>query len=226
MLRKINIAIDGYSSCGKGTLAKALARELSYLFIDSGAMYRAVTLYLIQNEIEISNEMEVVKQLENIHLDFKNNPTNDRFEIYLNAHNVESDIRELSVASKVSEVAKISSVRRKLVEMQQEIGRNKGVVMDGRDIGTVVFPDAELKIFMTANTDVRALRRYKEMLEAGKQVEFEDVKQNLIDRDRIDSSRNDSPLTLNSTYRVLDNSNLTPKEQFNLAMSWVSELLD
>lgn len=226
MLRKINIAIDGYSSCGKGTLAKALARELSYLFIDSGAMYRAVTLYLIQNEIEISNEMEVVKQLENIHLDFKNNPTNDRFEIYLNERNVESDIRELSVASKVSEVAKISSVRRKLVEMQQEIGRNKGVVMDGRDIGTVVFPDAELKIFMTANTDVRALRRYKEMLEAGKQVEFDDVKQNLIDRDRIDSSRNDSPLTLNSTYRVLDNSNLTPKEQFNLAMSWVSELLD
>jgi cytidylate kinase len=226
MTRKINIAIDGYSSCGKGTLAKALAKKLSYIFIDSGAMYRAVTLYLIQNQIDISNEEEVISCLDRIELTFKQSDLIDRFEIYLNGINVESEIRELSVASKVSEVAKISAVRRKLVEMQQKIGAEKGVVMDGRDIGTVVFPNAELKIFMTASTEVRAQRRYKEMLAAGKDVQFEEVQQNLIDRDRIDSSRDDSPLTMNNTYHELDNSNLSQEEQFNLAMSWVSELLD
>ena len=226
MTRKINIAIDGYSSCGKGTLAKALAKKLSYIFIDSGAMYRAVTLYLIQNQIDISNEEEVISCLDRIELTFKQSDLIDRFEIYLNGINVESEIRELSVASKVSEVAKISAVRRKLVEMQQKIGAEKGVVMDGRDIGTVVFPNAELKIFMTASTEVRAQRRYKEMLAAGKDVHFEEVQQNLIDRDRIDSSRDDSPLTMNNTYHELDNSNLSQEEQFNLAMSWVSELLD
>lgn len=226
MTRKINIAIDGYSSCGKGTLAKALAKKLSYIFIDSGAMYRAVTLYLIQNQIDISNEEEVISCLDRIELTFIQSDLIDRFEIYLNGINVESEIRELSVASKVSEVAKISAVRRKLVEMQQKIGTEKGVVMDGRDIGTVVFPNAELKIFMTASTEVRAQRRYKEMLAAGKDVQFEEVQQNLIDRDRIDSSRDDSPLTMNNTYHELDNSNLSQEEQFNLAMSWVSELLD
>lgn len=226
MTRKINIAIDGYSSCGKGTLAKALAKKLSYIFIDSGAMYRAVTLYLIQNQIDISNEEEVISCLDRIELTFKQSDLIDRFEIYLNGINVESEIRELSVASKVSEVAKISAVRRKLVEMQQKIGAEKGVVMDGRDIGTVVFPNAELKIFMTASTEVRAQRRYKEMFAAGKDVQFEEVQQNLIDRDRIDSSRDDSPLTMNHTYHELDNSNLSQEEQFNLALSWVSELLD
>lgn len=226
MNHKINIAIDGYSSCGKGTLAKALAKKLSYIFIDSGAMYRAVTLYLIQNQVDVTNEHEVTACLNQIELNFKQSDKIDRFEIYLNGVNVESEIRELSVASKVSEVAKISAVRKKLVEMQQSIGMNKGVVMDGRDIGTVVFPDAELKIFMTATTEVRAQRRYKEMLAAGKQVDFEEVKQNLINRDRIDSSRDDSPLTMNNTYHELDNSDLTQEEQFNLAMSWVNELLD
>jgi len=226
MSRKINIAIDGYSSCGKGTLAKALAKKLSYIFIDSGAMYRAVTLYLIQNQIDVSNEHAIISCLDQIELTFKQSDTIDRFEIYLNGVNVESEIRELWVASKVSEVAKISAVRKKLVEMQQSIGLNKGVVMDGRDIGTVVFPDAELKIFMTASTEVRAHRRYKEMLAAGKQVHFEEVQQNLLDRDRIDSSRDNSPLTMNNTYHELDNSNLTQEEQFNLAMSWVTELLD
>ncbi len=226
MNHKINIAIDGYSSCGKGTLAKALAKKLSYIFIDSGAMYRAVTLYLIQNQVDVTNEHEVIACLNQIELNFKQSDKIDRFEIYLNGVNVESEIRELSVASKVSEVAKISAVRKKLVEMQQSIGMNKGVVMDGRDIGTVVFPDAELKIFMTATTEVRAQRRYKEMLAAGKQVDFEEVKQNLINRDRIDSSRDDSPLTMNNTYHELDNSDLTQEEQFNLAMSWVNELLD
>ncbi len=226
MNHKINIAIDGYSSCGKGTLAKALAKKLSYIFIDSGAMYRAVTLYLIQNQVDVTNEHEVIACLNQIELNFKQSDKIDRFEIYLNGVNVESEIRELSVASKVSEVAKISAVRKKLVEMQQSIGMNKGVVMDGRDIGTVVFPDAELQIFMTATTEVRAQRRYKEMLAAGKQVDLEEVKQNLINRDRIESSRDDSPLTMNNTYHELDNSDLTQEEQFNLAMSWVNELLD
>lgn len=226
MAKKINIAIDGYSSCGKGTLAKELAKHLNYVFIDSGAMYRAVTLFLMNHEIDIFNENDVESQLDSISLEFRQSVSNDRFEIHLNGENVDAEIRELKVASKVSEVAKISSVRRKLVEMQQNIGAQKGVVMDGRDIGTVVFPDAELKIFMTASSEVRAERRYKEMIAAGKDVLLEDVRQNLMDRDRIDSSRDDSPLTMNDSYHILDNSQLNPTEQFNLAMSWVQELLD
>lgn len=226
MSRKINIAIDGYSSCGKGTLAKALAKKLSYVFIDSGAMYRAVTLFLLQNNVNIADDNEIQSRLNDIHLEFKQSEINDRFEIYLNGENVESQIRDLSVASKVSEVAKVSAVRKKLVEMQQLIGQSKGVVMDGRDIGTVVFPDAELKIFMTASNEVRAQRRYKEMIAAGKNVEFAEVQQNLLDRDRIDSSRDDSPLTMNESYHELDNSFLTQEEQFDLAMSWVTKLLD
>lgn len=226
MEKKINIAIDGYSSCGKGTLAKELAKKLNYVFIDSGAMYRAVTLFLMNHNIEISNEVAVESQLHLISLEFKQSVSNDRYEIHLNGENVDTEIRELKVASRVSEVAKISAVRRKLVEMQQAIGKQKGVVMDGRDIGTVVFPDAELKIFMTASPEVRAERRYKEMIAAGKEVLLDDVRQNLIDRDRIDSSRDDSPLTMNDTYHVLDNSNINPQEQFDLAMSWVQELLD
>ncbi len=226
MSRKINIAIDGYSSCGKGTLAKALAKKLSYIFIDSGAMYRAVTLFLLRNKVNIADEIQIESRLQDIQLEFKQSLDNDRFEIYLNGENVESEIRDLSVASKVSEVAKVSAVRKKLVEMQQTIGQNKGVVMDGRDIGTVVFPDAELKIFMTASTEVRAQRRYKEMIAAGKVVELAEVQQNLIDRDRIDSSRDDSPLTMNDSYNELDNSFLSPEQQFELAMSWVTKLLD
>lgn len=226
MAKKINIAIDGYSSCGKGTLAKELAKHLNYVFIDSGAMYRAVTLFLMNHEIDIFNENDVESQLDSISLEFKQSVSNDRYEIHLNGENVDAEIRELKVALKVSEVAKISSVRRKLVEMQQNIGAQKGVVMDGRDIGTVVFPDAELKIFMTASSEVRAERRYKEMIAAGKDVLLEDVRQNLLDRDRIDSSRDDSPLTMNDSYHILDNSHLNPTEQFNLAMSWVQELLD
>ena len=225
MVSKINIAIDGYSSCGKGTLAKELAKKLNYVFIDSGAMYRAVTLFLMNHHIDVLNEEAVENQLTLISLEFKKSVTIDRYEIHLNGENVDAEIRDLRIASKVSEVAKISAVRKKLVEMQQYIGAQKGVVMDGRDIGTVVFPDAELKIFMTASPDVRAERRYKEMIAAGKEVSLVDVRQNLIDRDNIDSSRDDSPLTLNDSYHVLDNSNLTPQEQFDLAMSWVQELL-
>ncbi len=226
MVKRINIAIDGYSSCGKGTLAKEMAKKLNYVFIDSGAMYRAVTLFLMTQNVDILDEEAVENQLDLISLEFKQSVSNDRYEIHLNGENVDAEIRELRVASKVSEVARISAVRKKLVEMQQSIGAQKGVVMDGRDIGTVVFPDAELKIFMTASPDVRAERRYKEMIAAGKEVLLDDVRQNLIDRDRIDSSRDDSPLTLNDTYHVLDNSQLNPQEQFDLAMSWVQELLD
>ncbi len=226
MEKRINIAIDGYSSCGKGTLAKEMAKKLNYVFIDSGAMYRAVTLFLMTQNVDILDEEAVENQLDLISLEFKQSVSNDRYEIHLNGENVDAEIRELRVASKVSEVARISAVRKKLVEMQQSIGAQKGVVMDGRDIGTVVFPDAELKIFMTASTEVRAERRYKEMIAAGKEVLLDDVRQNLIDRDRIDSSRDDSPLTLNDTYHVLDNSQLNPQEQFDLAMSWVQELLD
>jgi cytidylate kinase len=225
-MKKINIAIDGYSSCGKGTLAKQMAQSLGYLFVDSGAMYRAVTLYLLENNIEISDEIAVSKALENIQLEFHPSKENNRFEIHLNGRNVESLIREIHIANKVSFVAKISAVRKKLVEIQQQIGEHKGVVMDGRDIGTVVYPDAELKIFMTASNEVRAQRRFKEMLAAGKNVTLEEVSANLIERDTIDSSRDDSPLTLNESYHLLDNSNITPNQQFELAMSWVNELLD
>jgi len=225
-MKKINIAIDGYSSCGKGTLAKQLAQSLGYVFIDSGAMYRAVTLYLIQNHIDVADEIAISKALDHIQLEFYPSKENNRFEIHLNGENVESLIREIHIASKVSFVAKISAVRKKLVQMQQQIGENKGVVMDGRDIGTVVYPDAELKIFMTAKNEVRAQRRYKEMIVAGKNVTIQEVSANLIERDLIDSSRDDSPLTLNDSYHLLDNSHITPNQQFELAMSWVNELLD
>jgi cytidylate kinase len=220
MTRKINIAIDGYSSCGKGTLAKALAKELNYLFIDSGSMYRAVTLYFIENKVDFANEVQVDKALSEIQLNFQYVADSDRYEIFLNGVNVESEVRDLRVAQKVSYVAKISAVRRKLVEMQQQIGLEKGVVMDGRDIGTVVFPDAELKIFMIASDEVRAERRYLEMLNAGKDVSYEEVKANLKERDLIDSQREDSPLTMTDDYRILDNTELTPIEQFHLALNW------
>lgn len=225
-MKKINIAIDGYSSCGKGTLAKQLAQTLGYVFIDSGAMYRAVTLYLLENDIDIADENAISEALNHIQLEFCPSNENNRFEIHLNGRNVESVIREIHIASKVSFVAKISAVRKKLVQMQQQIGENKGVVMDGRDIGTVVYPNAELKIFMTASNEVRAKRRFKEMIAAGKEVTLEEVSSNLIERDSIDSSRDDSPLTLNNSYHLLDNSDMTPTQQFELAMSWVNELLD
>ena len=225
-MKKINIAIDGYSSCGKGTLAKQMAQALGYVFIDSGAMYRAVTLYLLENNIDISNDIAISHALDQIQLEFHPSKENNRFEIHLNGRNIESLIREIHIANKVSFVAKISTVRTKLVQIQKQIGANKGVVMDGRDIGTVVYPDAELKIFMTASNEVRAQRRFKEMIAAGKKVTIEEVSANLRERDSIDSSRDDSPLTLTDSYHLLDNSHITPNQQFELAMSWVNELLD
>lgn len=224
-MSKINIAIDGHSSCGKGTLAKALAKKLHYRFIDSGAMYRAVTLYFIQNEIDVENKLHVVNALKEVSLDFVFSEEEGRFEIVLNGVNVDKRIRMMDVAAVVSEVAALSEVRKALVTMQQQLGISKGVVMDGRDIGTVVFPDAELKIFMTADPEVRAHRRYLELAQSGAEVTVEEVLENLTKRDDIDSNRNDSPLTFNDSYRLLDNSHISQKEQLEIALNWVEEIL-
>jgi cytidylate kinase len=220
MHRKINIAIDGYSSCGKGTLAKALAKALGYVFIDSGAMYRAVTLYMQREGVDVDDEDAVSLALEHVVVGFQNN-AEQQSEVTLNGVCVESEIRNIEVASKVSEVAKIGAVRTKMVTLQQAIGSNKGVVMDGRDIGTVVFPDAELKIFMTASQEVRAQRRFAELLAKGDDVTLEEIAKNLQHRDAIDASRENSPLTMTDDYRVLDNSDLDRDAQFVLAMGWV-----
>ena len=224
MLLKINIAIDGHSSCGKGTLARQLAETLDYTFIDSGSMYRAVALYFLENDILNSDAEQVELALTQIHLEFLKNNTTNRFEIYLNGKSVEQRIRQMDVATIVSEVASLSVVRKELVKMQQNLGAQKGVVMDGRDIGTVVFPDAELKIFMTADVEIRAQRRFKELQAAGTAIQYEDVLENLSTRDRIDSSRVDSPLTLTDDYRLLDNSHVSPKEQLEIALDWVSQI--
>ena len=224
MLLKINIAIDGHSSCGKGTLARQLAEKLDYTFIDSGSMYRAVALYFLENDILNSDAEQVELALTQIHLEFLKNNTTNRFEIYLNGKSVEQRIRQMDVAAIVSEVAALSAVRKELVKMQQDLGAQKGVVMDGRDIGTVVFPDAELKIFMTADVEIRAKRRFKELQAAGTAIQYEDVLENLSTRDRIDSSRVDSPLTLTDDYRLLDNSHVSPKEQLEIALDWVSQI--
>jgi cytidylate kinase len=219
MKKKINIAIDGYSSCGKGTLAKAMAKALGYVFIDSGAMYRAVTLYLMQNDVDVEDESAVEAALANVVVGFLNNQEGQS-EVTLNGISVEAEIRNIAVASKVSEVAKIQIVRSKMVALQQAIGLEKGVVMDGRDIGTVVFPDAELKIFMTASVEVRAQRRFAELVAKGDVVTLEEISANLKHRDAVDSSRENSPLTMTSDYRVLDNSELDRDSQFALAMHW------
>jgi len=226
MRLKINIAIDGHSSCGKGTLAKQLADKLDYTFIDSGSMYRAVALYFLENQINVSDDDQVESALNGIKLEFQKNQSTQRFEIYLNGKSVENRIRQMDVAAIVSEVAALSVVRKELVRIQQELGAAKGVVMDGRDIGTVVFPEAELKIFMTADVKVRAERRHKELVASGSEATLEEVLNNLATRDRIDSNREDSPLTLTNAYRLLDNSHISPKEQLQIALDWVHEALN
>ena len=221
--RKINIAIDGYSSCGKGTLAKAMALALSYVFIDSGAMYRAVTLFLMRKSVNLYDMAQVEQALAQVTVEFDVNDAGASV-VLLNGENVEDEIRTIAVASKVSEVAKIQAVRDKLVFLQQQMGAKKGVVMDGRDIGTVVFPDAELKIFMTASVEVRAQRRFSELVAKGDAVTLEEISANLKHRDAVDSSRENSPLTMTSDYRVLDNSAMDRDSQFALAMSWADEV--
>ena len=221
--RKINIAIDGYSSCGKGTLAKAMALALSYVFIDSGAMYRAVTLFLMRKSVNLDDKAQVEQALAQVTVEFDVNDAGASV-VLLNGENVEDEIRTIAVASKVSEVAKIQAVRDKLVFLQQQMGAKKGVVMDGRDIGTVVFPDAELKIFMTASVEVRAQRRFSELVAKGDAVTLEEISANLKHRDAVDSSRENSPLTMTSDYRVLDNSAMDRDSQFALAMAWADEV--
>ena len=210
-MKKINIAIDGHSSCGKSTLAKALASKLHYLYIDSGAMYRAVTLYFLNKGTDINNAEQVKEHLDQIAISFQN--VNGENRTLLNGADVSDEIRSMAINNFVSPVAALSSVRRKLVHQQQIIGSKKGVVMDGRDIGTVVFPDAELKIFLTANIETRSQRRFDELKRKGNAVSLEEIKQNLAERDKIDSNRSDSPLKQASDALLLDNSDLTPDKQ-------------
>jgi CMP/dCMP kinase len=219
--KNITIAIDGWSSCGKSTLAKQLAKELGYIYIDSGAMYRAITLYFLRNHIDWTNEEEVKKALNDIELEFKPNSQTGVSEIYLNGENIEYVIRDLVVAEKVSDVAAIASVRGFAVERQQQMGAQKGIVMDGRDIGTTVFPQAELKIFMTADNAVRVERRFKELFEKNPNITIEEVKANLEMRDYIDSHREVSPLQKAADAIVIDNTDITPEQQLQLALKYV-----
>lgn len=219
--KKITIAIDGWSSCGKSTLAKQLSKELGYIYIDSGAMYRAITLYFLRNHIDWTNEEEVNEALTNITLEFKSNNKTGDSEIYLNEENVEYVIRDLVVAEKVSEVAAIKAVRSFAVAQQQKMGAEKGIIMDGRDIGTTVFPNAELKIFMTADNAIRVERRFKELYEKNPNITIEEVKANLEMRDYIDSHREVSPLQKAADAVVIDNSDLTQTQQLQIALKHV-----
>ena len=224
--KKIIIAIDGYSSCGKSTVAKEIARQLNYIFIDSGAMYRAVTLFFLQTGLVVSKDLNMSalhEKLGFIHITFILNPVTGHNDIWLNGENAEQKIRQLSVAKNVSQVAAIAEVRRFLVAQQQEMGRSKGIVMDGRDIGTVVFPDAELKIFMTADPRIRAQRRYDEMLARNEQVDFEEILANITERDRFDETRAESPLRKAKDAIILDNSHMTREEQFRWILGEVEE---
>lgn len=218
-MSKIIIAIDGFSACGKSTLAKALAKALGYVYVDTGAMYRAVTLYFIQNKVDYSQATAVSEALKKIHISFQN--IDQKNTTFLNGQNVENEIRQMYVSKEVSPVATISAVRRAMVAQQQAMGRDKGIVMDGRDIGTVVFPEAELKLFLTADTAVRALRRFKEYESKNQVVDLDTIQHNLEERDRIDSTRADSPLKQAEDAVVLDNSQLTQTEQLNIALDLV-----
>ena len=220
---KIIIAIDGYSSCGKSTVAKEVAARLGYNYIDSGAMYRAITLYFMRNAIDITDSDAILNALANIHLSFVYNETKGKSEIYLNDENVEQAIREMMVAEKVSEVAAIKEVRAFATGQQKKLGKKKGIVMDGRDIGTTVFPDAELKIFMTADPAIRVKRRFEELYPTNPNISLEEVKHNLELRDYIDSTREESPLRQAPDALVLDNSSLTREEQLEKVLTWVNE---
>ena len=217
MSKKITIAIDGYSSTGKSTIAKQLAKVMGYVYVDSGAMYRAMTLFAMNknwiSEGHLDKE-KLLTSLDSVSLSFELNPTIGYAEIYLNGVNVENQIHTIQVSNLVSIIAAISQVRKKMVTIQKKIGKDKGVVMDGRDIGTVVFPDAELKLFMTSSAEIRAQRRYDELIAGGQKVSFEEVFNNVVERDRIDTSRADSPLIKAEDAIEIDNSHLTKEEQF------------
>lgn len=222
-MKKIIITLDGYSSCGKSTLARQLARELNYIFVDSGAMYRAITLYFLRNHVDLNSEAEVKQALTEINLDFEYNEASGTSDILLNDENVEAMIRDMLVSEHVSEVAANRYVRDFGVAQQQKLGQKKGIVMDGRDIGTTVFPHAELKIFVTADPAVRAERRFKEMYERNPNITIEEVTHNLEMRDYMDSNREFSPLRKAEDAVVLDNSNLTKEEQLATALQWAKE---
>lgn len=226
MAKKIIIAIDGWSSCGKSTLAKELAKELGYLYVDSGAMYRAITLYFLRNHVDWTDKSEVRKALKEISLEFIYNEKSQQSEMHLNGENVEYVIRDLVVAEKVSDVAAIKEVRKFAVEQQQLMGKKKGIIMDGRDIGTVVFPKAELKIFLTADNAVRVERRFKELFEKNPNVTIEEIKANLEMRDYIDSNREESPLRKADDAILLDNTNLTANETLQKALKLTKKIID
>ncbi|MTE25875.1 (d)CMP kinase [Winogradskyella ouciana] len=217
-MNKIIIAIDGFSSTGKSTVARQLAKELNYIYVDTGAMYRAVTYFALKNDLigeGFFHSEKLIERLDDINITFKFNEDLGFAEVYLNGENIEKDIRTLEVSQYVSPVSTISEVRQKLVEQQQLMGKGKGIVMDGRDIGTVVFPDAELKIFMTASAETRAKRRYKELLERGHNLSYDEVLENVTTRDYIDSTREDSPLMKAEDAIEIDNSDLTIEAQLD-----------
>jgi cytidylate kinase len=228
-LKKITIAIDGYSSTGKSTLAKQLAQKLGYVFVDTGAMYRAVTWFALQNNFINQNQLhkdQLLDALEAIQLEFQFNDQLGFAEMYLNNQNIEKEIRSLEVSNFVSKIAEISEVRAKLVQQQQAMGINKGIVMDGRDIGTVVFPNADLKIFMTASAETRAQRRFDELSLKGDIVNYEEVLKNIQERDYIDTHRADSPLVIADDAIEIDNSYLSRDEQFQLVLELVEEQIN
>ena len=228
-MNKITIAIDGFSSTGKSTVAKQLAKKLNYVYVDSGAMYRAVTFYAMENGLISDNDFNseaLIYQLSNISISFKYNKALGFAEVYLNDINIEKQIRTLEVSSFVSQVAAISEVRLKLVEQQKKMGRDKGVIMDGRDIGTVVFPAAELKLFMIASAETRAERRFQELIERGDKVEYKEVLNNVQERDYLDSNREDSPLVKAEDAIEIDNSNMTLDEQFNKILQLVKMTIE
>lgn len=221
--QKIIIAIDGFSSCGKSTLAKAMAKNLQYVFIDTGAMYRAVALFFLRAGIDFDNNTDIAAALNKITLQFKYNPASLQSDMYLNEENVEQEIREMRVSQKVSEVAAIALVRDFAVAQQQAMGESKGIVMDGRDIGTVVFPKAELKIFVTASPDIRVQRRFLELSAKNAAITVDEIAENLQHRDLIDTTREHSPLKQADDALVLDNSNMTREAQLDIALQWAQK---
>ena len=226
MKKKIIISIDGFSSCGKSTLAKAMAKALEYVFVDTGAMYRAIALYFLRNNIAFNDTASIEAALNAIELRFRYNSVSQKSDMYLNGENVEQEIREMKVSQKVSEVASIAAVRDFAVAQQQAMGIDKGIVMDGRDIGTVVFPNAELKLFVTADPAIRLERRYQELLQTNPAIIREEVAANLQQRDLMDSTRAHSPLKQAEDALVLDNTNLDRVQQFELAMQWAMEKIN
>ncbi len=224
MNKNIVVAIDGYSSCGKSTLAKALAKKLHFIYIDSGAMYRAVTLYFLRNNIDLENDAQVKKALEEIDLNFHSRDYNSH--ILLNGEDVSDEIRQMHISENVSAASAIKQVREAMVKQQQKMGKSKNIVMDGRDIGTTVFPHAQIKLFMTADPKVRAERRYKELIAKGEEVTLEEIFENLAHRDYLDTTRKESPLTRAEDAIILDNTELTEAEQLNFALDRVVPFLE